>query len=316
MSDMKAVRIEGYGGVDVLKFGEAPRPVPGPGEVLIHAQAASVNPFDCAARAGYVAGWFSYTFPLILGLDVAGQVTETGPGVTQFHTGDAVYARLSPARNGAYAEYVLAQEDEVARMPKSLEPLQAAAIPHAALTAWAMLDAANLSAGQTVLVHGAAGGVGHLAVQLARIRGLNVIGTASGRNQEFLRQLGVSQAVDYTVVPFESAARNVDAVFDTVGGETQQRSFAVLKKGGALVSIVQPPSQETADQYGIQQQFISFTQPGGALLAQIASLLHAGQLKVTVSKVLPLAEIQSAHSQVEQHHTRGKLVLEIANGRH
>ena len=308
---MKAVRIDRYGSIEVLQYGDAPRPTPDAGEVLIRAQASSVNPFDCAARAGYLSGWYEYNFPLVLGLDVAGVIEEGGAGVTQFAPGEAVYARTDPGRNGAYAEYVLARGEEVAAKPKSMEPLQAGAMPHVALTAWALIEAANLSKGQTVFIHGAAGGVGHLAVQFARLRGARVIGTAS-QNIGFLGEIGVEEAVNYMTTPFESVARNVDAVFDTVGGETQQRSWAILKPGGILLSIVQPPSQETADSYGVRQQFIGTAQAGGELLAKFASMVDAGQLKVNVSTVLPLSEIQRAHTMVEGRHTRGKLALEIA----
>jgi NADPH:quinone reductase-like Zn-dependent oxidoreductase len=312
MNSMKAVSLDRYGTVDVLQYKDTPCPTPGDGEVLIRAQAASVNPFDCAVRAGYVVGYYNYNFPLIPGLDVAGTVVETGAGVTQFKTGDMVYARTDPARNGAYAEYVLACAEETACSPLMLKPTQAAAIPHAAMTAWNLVDTAHLTPGQMVLIHAAAGGVGHFAVQFAKLRGARVIGTASGPNQDFLREIGVDVPVDYTTTPFESVAHDVDAVFDTVGDETQQRSWATLKRGGILLSIVQPPSQEIADTYGVRQQFVVSGMAGGELLAKFAAMVDSGQLRVTVSKVLPLSEIQQAHTLVEGHHTRGKLVLEIA----
>jgi NADPH:quinone reductase-like Zn-dependent oxidoreductase len=308
---MNAVKIDRYGGTEVLQYGDAPRPTPGAGEVLIHAQATSVNPFDCAVRAGYMAGWYPYNFPLILGLDVAGVIAQVGAGVTQFTPGEAVYARTDPSWNGTYAEYVLARVDEVATSPKSLSPIQAGAMPHVALTAWALVEAADLSEGQTVCIHGAAGGVGHLAVQFARMRGARVIGTASQNNLDFLSELGVDEAIDYNATPFEDKVRNVDAVFDTVGYETQQRSWAILKPGGMLLSIVQPPAEEIAASYGVRGQFIGTAQAGGRLLNKFASMVDAGQLKVTVSAVLPLAEIRRAHTLVEGRHVRGKLALEI-----
>ncbi len=312
MSFMHAVQIDRYGGTEVLNYAKVTRPTPGEGEVLIRAQAASVNPFDCAARAGYVAGYYQYTFPFIPGLDVAGVVEAVGPGVTQFTPGSAVYARTNPGRGGAYAEYVLAAVDEVASMPKSLDPVHAAAVPHVVLTASTMVEAANLSQGSRVLIHAAAGGVGHIAAQLAHQRGAYVIGTASGKNLAFLRELGVDQAVDYAETPFESVVKNVDAVFDGVGYDTLERSYQTLKPGGILLSIVSMPSAEKAASFGVRQQFISDGQPGGAKLAMFGSLLDSGQLKVTVSQVLPLSEVQQAHKQVESRHTRGKLVMEIA----
>jgi NADPH:quinone reductase-like Zn-dependent oxidoreductase len=312
MSFMHAVQIDRYGGTEVLNYAKVTRPTPGEGEVLIRAQAASVNPFDCAARAGYVAGYYQYTFPFIPGLDVAGVVEAVGPGVTQFTPGSAVYARTNPGRGGAYAEYVLAAVDEVASMPKSLDPVHAAAVPHVVLTASTMVEAANLSQGSRVLIHAAAGGVGHIAAQLAHQRGAYVIGTASGKNLAFLRELGVDQAVDYAETPFESVVKNVDAVFDGVGYDTLERSYQTLKPGGILLSIASMPSAEKAASFGVRQQFISDGQPGGAKLAMFGSLLDSGQLKVTVSQVLPLSEVQQAHKQVESRHTRGKLVMEIA----
>jgi NADPH:quinone reductase-like Zn-dependent oxidoreductase len=165
---MKAIYIDHYGSTDVRCYGDVPRPKPGSGEVLIRTQATSVNPFDCAVRAGYIQGYYSYDLPLVLGLDVAGVVEESGPGVTQFSNGDPVYGRLDPSKNGAYAEYVLACSEEVSIKPRTLDFENAAATPHVALTAWALNEAANLSQGQTVLIHAAAGGVGHMAVQFAR----------------------------------------------------------------------------------------------------------------------------------------------------
>jgi NADPH:quinone reductase-like Zn-dependent oxidoreductase len=308
---MKSIQIDRYGSVEVLQYNEAERPSPGPGEVLIRAQASSVNPFDCAVRAGYLTGWYPYNFPLILGLDVAGVVEACGAGVTQFAPGDAVYARTDPSRNGAYAEYVLARPEEMAARPKSVDAQHAAAMPHVALTAWTLVETANLSPGQTVLIHAAAGGVGHMAVQFARQRGARVIGTASEHNLGFLAELGVDEAINYTVTPFESVAREVDAVLDTVGYDTLERSWGVLKPGGILLSIVQPPSQESADAHGVRQQFVGAGQPGGDLLSKFAAMLDAGQLKVTVSTVLPLSEIQRAHTLVEGRHVRGKLALDI-----
>ncbi len=309
--NMKAIQIDQYGGTDNLQYRDIQRPTPAAGEVLIRAEAASVNPFDCAVRQGYLSGWYTYQFPLTLGVDVAGEIVECGEGVTRFSPGDAVFARTDPGRSGAYAQYVLARQEDVASMPGSLGPVQAAALPHAAITAWALVDGANLSAGQTVLIHGAAGGVGHLAVQLAKLRGARVIGTASENNHRFLRDLGVDEVVDYTKTPFESAARDVDAVFDTIGGETQQRSWAILKPGGILLSLIQPPDQNIADAHGVRQKFISDAPPGGELLTRLAAMVDAGQLSVTVSTVLPLTQVRQAHEMVQGKHMRGKLVLEI-----
>lgn len=225
---MKAVHIHDYGGVDVLHYEEAPRPTPGAGEVLIRVYATTMNPFDCAVRAGYMGQYFNYTFPLILGTDVSGVVEEVGAGVTDVSTGDIVYTRAGVYRDGAHAEYVLAIAADVVIKPASLDHIQAAALPHVTLTAWqGLIEFADLAEGQTILIHAAAGGVGHVAVQLAKWRGAKVIGTASV-NMPFLEELGVDQAIDYSTTAFEDVVKGVDVVLDLLGGETQQRSWQVL----------------------------------------------------------------------------------------
>jgi len=312
MSSMKAVRIHAYGGADVLAYEDAPRPTAGDGEVLVRVHATSVNPFDCAVRAGYMSAYLNYTLPVILGTDVSGIVEEVGSGVTTFKRGDSVYARGGVTRDGAYAQYAVAPASDVAAKPKSLDHIHSAAIPHATLTAWqALFGIANLTKGQTVLIHGAAGGVGHFAVQLAKWRGAKVIGTAS-RNLDFVRGLGVDEAIDYSTTPFENAVSNVDVVLDTVGGDTQQRSWQVLKPGGILVSIVQAPSEETAKAHGVRGAFVFSTPPIGEVLTEVAVLVDSGQIKPEVSAVLPLQEIRKAHQMVEAGHTRGKIVLQVA----
>jgi len=312
MTSMQAVRIHSYGGPDVFAFEEAPRPAPGEGEVLIKVHATTVNPFDCAVRAGYMSGYFNHTLPLILGTDVSGIVEEVGAGVTNVAPGDSVYTRVGVFRDGAYAEYAVATASDVAFKPASLDHIHAAAIPHALLTAWqALYEIAALEPGQTVLIHGAAGGVGHLAVQLAKLRGAKVIGTASV-NRDFLRELGVDNVIDYSTARFEDSVRDVDVVLDLVGGDTQQRSWAVLKPGGILVSTVQAPDQAAADAYGVRQGMVFSAPPIGKVLTEVAALADAGKIKPEVSKVLPLAEAQQAHTLVEGRHMRGKLALQVA----
>lgn len=312
MATMKAVRIHTYGDVSVLCYEDAPRPTAGEGEVLIRVYATTVNPFDCAARAGYLADWYPYALPMILGLDVAGVVEAVGAGVTDFAPGDAVYGRADPARNGAYAEYIAVAAADVAAKPPSLDHLQAAALPHVALTAWrALIDAANLAPGETVLIHGAAGGVGSLAVQLAKWRGARVVGTASAHNLAFLRELGVDEAIDYNATHFEAMGRVADVVLDTVGGDTQQRSWRALKPRGVLVSVVQPPSPESATEHGVRQQFVSALPPAGGVLNEISSLVGSGQVKPIISVLLPLTDIQQAQTLVAGRHVRGKLVLSV-----
>lgn len=309
---MKAVHIHDYGGLDVLHFEEeAPRPTPGPGEVLIRVHTTTINPFDCAVRAGYMGQYFNYTFPLILGTDVSGVVEEVGPGVTDVSPGDVVYTRAGIYRDGAHAEYVLAIAADVVPKPNSLDHIHAAALPHVTLTAWqGLIEFADLSEGQTVLIHAAAGGVGHIAVQLAKGRGARVIGTAS-INLPFLEELGVDVPVDYTKTAFEDVAKDVDVVLDLLGGETQQRSWQVLKPGGILLSTVQPPSQEIALAHGVRQKMIGTSPPVRKVLTEASAMVERGQLKPHVSAVLPLEEIRKAHEMIEARHTRGKIVIEV-----
>ena len=312
MSQMKAVRIHAYGGTDVLNYEDAPRPKVGPNEVLIRVLATTVNPFDCALRAGYLSGFFQYSFPLVMGTDAAGTIEEVGAGVTSFKRGDSVYARGGVSRDGTNAEYALVPASDVAMKPKSLDDAHAAALPHVTLTAWQALFAlAGLTSGQTVLIHAAAGGVGHIAAQLAKWRGANVIGTAS-TNIDFLRELPVDQAINYSTTPFETVASQVDVVLDTIGGPTQERSWKTLKPGGILVSTVQAPSQETADSFGVRQAMVFTNPPIGKTLTEVATLVESGKIKPHVSGIFPLAEAAKVHTMIEGKHTRGKIVLQPA----
>ena len=311
MKSMKAVRIHSYGGSEVLSYEETPRPIPGEGDVLIRVHATSVNPFDVAVRSGYMASYFNYSFPLILGTDVSGVIEEVGPGVTNFSPGDAVFTRAGVFRDGAYAEYALATAADVTAKPRSLDHIHTAALPHATLTAWfALFDMANLTKGQTVLIHGAAGGVGHVAVQLAKLRGAKVIGTAS-KNIDLLESLGVDQRINYAETPFEEIAHDVDVVLDTIGGDTQQRSWATLKKGGMLVSTIQAPSEETAAAHGVRQGMVYAAPPIRQTLAEVAKWVDEGKIKPVVSEVIPLRDVQKAHQVIQRNHTRGKIVLQV-----
>lgn len=309
---MKAIRIHQYGGPEVLAQVEMQRPAPGANEVLIKVKAASVNPIDWKVRAGYMKEIFPLTFPATLGLDVSGTVEEVGPGAVQFKRDDEVYVSLEVDAGGGYAEYVVAKEAIVARKPATLDHVQAASVPVVGLTAWQTLfEVAQLQAGQKVLIHAAAGGVGNFAVQFAKAKGAYVIGTASSKNLAFLGELGVDQAVDYQKTRFEDAVHDVDVVLDTVGGDTQERSFKTLKPGGILVSIVQPPSPELAAKYGVRALFYG-SHPSSANLAEIAKLIDAGKVKTVVETVLPLAEARRAHELSQTGHARGKIVLKAA----
>jgi NADPH:quinone reductase-like Zn-dependent oxidoreductase len=309
---MKAIRIHTHGGPEVLVYEEAPRPVPGTGEVLIRVYAAGVNPADWKTRAapGRLA---PAIFPAILGWDVSGVVETVGPGVTEFREGDAVYGMIRfPKPGAAYAEYTTAPVTDIARKPTTVDHVHAAAVPLAALTAWqALVEQAHLTEGQTILITGAAGGVGHFAVQLAKVKGAHVIGTASARNAEFLRGLGVDQVIDYTTTPLDKAVQGVDVVFDTVGGETRELAIDVLKRGGTLVStVVGRPSEEHVSAAGIQARGM-LVHPSSEQLAEIAKLIDEGGVRPVVDTVFPLADTRRAHELSEGGHVRGKVVLRV-----
>jgi NADPH:quinone reductase-like Zn-dependent oxidoreductase len=311
---MKVIRIHNYGGPKVLKYEDSPRPQAQAGEVLIRVHAAGVNPIDWKVREGHMKDFWPHKFPLILGWDLSGVVKKLGRGVARFKIGDEVYSLPDPTRNGAYADYIVVRESEVALKPNSLHHIRAAGVPLAALTAWqSLFDTAQLQPGQRVLIHAGSGGVGHLAVQLAKWQGAYVFATASTKNQDLLRKLGVDEPIDYTQQRFEDIARKIDIVLDTLGGETQERSWSVLKKGGVLVSLVQPPSEEKAKELGVRAAFVA-GHPSGAQLAEIAKLIDSGELKLTIDRILPLSEVRRAHQLSQTGHARGKIVLRVMNG--
>lgn len=308
METMKAVRIREFGGPEVMRYEEVPRPEPGQGEVLIRVKAAGVNPIDWKVREGHIPG---LSLPVILGWDVSGVVEVAGSGTSELKVGDEVYSAPDRSHMGSYAEYMSAPESQVAPKPRSLDHIHAAAVPLAALTAWqALFDAADLSAGQTVLIHGAAGGVGHYAVQFAKWKGAKVIGTASGEDAGFVRDLGGDEVIDYKQQRFEDEVSGVDVVFDLIGGETQQRSWRVLKKGGILVSTVGISSAEAAAEHGVRGEAI-VRHPDAGQLTQIADLIDAGHVKPVVQTVLPLDEARRAHEMSQAGHVRGKIVLRV-----
>ena len=311
---MKAIRIHNYGGPEMLKYEDAPRPQPGQGEVLIRVHATSVNPIDWKVREGDMKDFWPHKLPLVLGWDLSGVVEELGRGVSRFKVGDEVYSVPDPTRDGTYADYIVVREPEVALKPKALHHVRAAAVPLAALTAWqALFDTAQVQSEQRVLIHGAAGGVGHFAVQLAKWKGAHVIGTASAANHEMLYELGADELIDYTRQRFEDVARNIDVVLDTIGDDTQERSWSVLKKGGNLVSLVQPPSEEKAKELGVRAAIIG-GQPNGAQLAEIARIIDAGKLAPVIDRILPFSEARRAQELSQSGHTHGKIVLRVRNG--
>jgi NADPH:quinone reductase-like Zn-dependent oxidoreductase len=312
MATMKAVRMHEYGGPEVLVYEDAPRPVAGKGEVLVRVQAAGVNPVDWKIRQGYARDRMRHKLPLILGWDVSGVIEEVGAGVKRLKKGHEVYGKPDTMRDGAYAEYVVVQESLLALKPKSVDPIHAAGIPLAGMTAWqALFDAGGLAAGQRALIHAAAGGVGHLAVQLAKWKGAYVIATASAANHDFVRGLGADEVIDYRAVPFEQVVHDIDVVLDTLGGDTQARSWQVLKRGGILVGIVSPPPPDEAAARGVRGAHVVM-QPQLAQLQELAKLADTGRLTCVVETVLPLSEARRAHELSQAGHVRGKIVLEVA----
>jgi NADPH:quinone reductase-like Zn-dependent oxidoreductase len=309
---MRAVRIHEYGGPERLVLEETDRPEPKEGELLIRIHAAGINPIDWKVRSGMARAWMNFALPLILGWDVSGVVERTGSGVAGFEAGDEVFGMVRfPGAGGAYAEYTVSPATDVAPKPRSLSHVQAAAVPLVALTAWqALFDAAKLDRGQRVLIHAAAGGVGHVAVQLAKWKGAHVIGTASARNHAFLEELGADECIDYRAVRFEDAVKGVDVVLDSMAGEVRDRSWKVLKKGGVLVSILGEPSAEEARAHGARGTFV-IVKPDARQLAEIARLIDGGELRPVIDRALPLADAARAHEVLEEGHTRGKIVLEV-----
>ena len=308
---MKAVVAHEYGGPEVLKFEEVPRPEPKENEALVRVIASGVNPADPLTLSGKYAREFGTHLPLIPGYDIAGVVEKTGAKITKLKVGEAVYGY--PTFGGGWAEYVTVTEGEVAAKPASLSFTEAAAVPMGALTAWqALVDTAHLHDGQTILIHGGSGGVGSFAVQIAKARGARVIATASTANQDLLKQLGADVAIDYTKARFEDIAKDVDAVLDPVGKETLARSYGVVKKGGIVMSLVALPNRAELEKRGIRGAAIS-VHADAEDLTEIARLIDAGKIKPVVTQVLPLSEAIEAQRQAATHHTRGKVVLRVAD---
>jgi NADPH:quinone reductase-like Zn-dependent oxidoreductase len=305
---MRAVRIATHGGPDVMQVEAVPRPVAGPGEVLVRVHAAAVNPVDTQIRAepsGFAR------LPYVPGFDVSGVVAEVGAGVTGTRVGESVFAMLDLNRGGGYAEYVVVKQSELAARPARLSHVEAASLPLVALTAWqALFETAGLEPGQTVLIHAGAGGVGTSAVQLAKWRGARVIATASERNHEFLRSLGADVVIDYRTQRFEDVARDVDVVLDPIGGETQLRSLGTLRDGGILVSLVGLIREARSPARNVRATGI-LVSPNADQLARIAALVDSGDLRPIVSYRFGLHDVAAAHRQSETGSTRGKIVLEV-----
>jgi NADPH:quinone reductase-like Zn-dependent oxidoreductase len=310
---MKAILAHEYGGPEVLKYEDVPRPEPKEDQILVRVIAAGVNPVDAMIRSGMFAKYEKDVFPIIPGADIAGVVEKVGSKITKFKAGDPVFAYVSLKGGGGYAEYALATESDAAAKPKSLTSVEAAAVPIVALTAWqALIDTAKLSAGQTVLIHGGSGGVGTFGIQIAKAHGAKVIATASTANQDLLKELGADVAIDYTKQKFEDVAKDVDVVLDSIGKDTLARSYGVVKKGGVIVSIVARPDKAELDKHAIRGAVLS-VEPSADELAEIGKLIDQKKIKVIVSQTFPLSEAAKAQEQVATGHTRGKIVLKVAD---
>jgi NADPH:quinone reductase-like Zn-dependent oxidoreductase len=310
---MKAVVIHEYGGPEVLKYEDIPRPEPNDDQLLIRVIAAGVNPVDGMIRSGMFAKEGNRAFPIILGGDVAGVVEKVGSKVTKFKAGDPVFAYVSLDNSGGYAQYAVVTEREAAPKPKSLTYVEAAAMPIVAMTAWqALVDTAKLSSGQTVLIHGGSGGVGSFAIQIAKARGAKVIATASTANQDFLKQLGADVAIDYTKQKFEDVAKDVDVVLDSIGRDTLARSYGVVRKGGIIVSLVARPKESELENHTIRGTSLN-VEPNSEELAEIGKLIDDKKIKVIVSQTFLLSEAMKAQEQVATGHTRGKIVLKVGD---
>jgi NADPH:quinone reductase-like Zn-dependent oxidoreductase len=308
---MMAWRVHEFGPPETMRFERVPRPEPGPGEVLVKVEAAGVGPWDGWIRAGKSA--LPQPLPLTLGSDLSGETVAIGSGVSELRVEDRVYGITNPQFIGAYAEYALASAGMVSNKPTSLTHVEAASVPVVSVTAWqALFDHAQLKAGQTVVIHGAAGNVGSYAVQLARWVGVQTIATVATDDISFVRDLGANTVIDYRTQLFEEEVRDADAVIDLVGGETQNRSFQVLRRGGKLISTVSRPDQHLAERHGVEAAFflVSVT---SQYLTEIARLVDGGKLRTNVGAVLPLADAREAHFMLERvrPQPKGKIVLAI-----
>ena len=309
---MRAARIHSYGDPTGVKIVQAPRPEPGLGQVLIRVKAAGVNPLDWMVAEGKARSWLDHRLPLTLGWELAGTVEKLGADVERLKPGDEVFGMIDLGGDGADAEFAVGDENAFAIKPRTLDFPAAAAVPVGALTAYrALFDAAELRAGQTVLIHAAAGGVGSMAVQLAKAHGARVIGTASGSDHiQLIRDLGCDQAIDYKVTRFEDQVRDVDVVLDPLSADSQRRSFGVLKKGGILVALTEEPRQDLARENGVRATMIG-VRPDGRRLADIGRLIDDGKLRPLVQAVLPLEQAKEALALSRSRHVAGKIVLTI-----
>ena len=307
---MRAIRVHQFGGLDALVAEDVPRPAPGEGEVLLRVKAAGVGPWDAWIRSGRSV--LPQPLPLIPGSDVAGVIEYVGRGVSDFKAGDAVFGATNAQFTGGYAEYAVAPATTVAKMPGRIGFVEAASVPVVACTAWQMVfEHGAVDPAKRVLVHGAAGNVGAYAVQLAKRAAREVAATSSSSDADYVRMLGADRVIDFQTARFEQELTDFDVVLDTIGGDTQERSFAVLKPGGVLVSAVSEPDQQKAVRHRVRALFF-LVEVTTRRLEQIAALIDAGELQTRVGEVLPLADVRIAHEMLAgKPHKGGKIVLTV-----
>lgn len=304
---MKAVRIGDYNAAPVVEDIQVPDI--GPGEVLVRVKAASLNPLDVKMQRGFMHAYFPVSFPYTLGADLAGTIERTASDVTGWQGGDKVVARLDPTSGGALAEFAVVKADYLVRVPKALSLEEAAGIPSAAGTAWqALFEIAELKRGQSILVHAGAGGVGSFAIQFARTIGARVIATASGTGIEIARRLGADQVIDYRSHNFADKLSDIDLVLDTIGGETQQRSYSVLRSGGSLLAIAVPPDEALAKAHNVTATFV-FHMSDGKRLGKVVEAIDASALKILIDRQVPLSDLAGAFEHQASGRARGKIIV-------
>jgi NADPH:quinone reductase-like Zn-dependent oxidoreductase len=304
----KAVRFHEYGDPSVLKVEQIPRPAPKAGEVLVRVRATGIHPMDWKLRAGYLKDFMPLELPHVPGYELSGTVEEVGDGVTNFRPGDDIFGKGS----ATYAEFAVVPVATLARKPDSMTFAEAATLGMSGVTTWQAIETADLKRGQRMLIHGGAGGVGSVAVQLANWKGAHVIATTSTQNIEHVRGLGADEVVDYTATPFESAIRDVDVVLDTVGGDVLSRSWKVLKPNGLLITIAAMPDAEAAASHGVRTTGVMPLETSAPVLDKLAELVTSGVIKPQVAETFPLAGVAQAHAASETGHGRGRRVLQMS----
>lgn len=313
---MRAVRFHSFGAPEVLVVDSIPRPAsPGRGQVLVRVHAAGINPFDVGMRAGLMQNRVPITLPAIPGVELSGTIEEVGPDVTAFVKGQAVYSNtVGNLGNGSNVEYILLSVNTVFSMPRNLSFDEAATVAHGARTAWSgLFEYGDLQPGQRLFVQGGTGGVGMYAVQLAHLKEAYVITTTSTKNVEFAHELGADEVIDYTQTKFEEVVKDVDMVYDNLGGEIMERSWQTLKAGGTLVSATGFPSEETANKFGVRSARVMLPKDLPSILTQVTTLVEAGKLKPHIRKMFSMEQAAQAHALCETRHGRGRIILHIAD---